>query len=155
MSSVKQDAPVRKRGSSLRLRGAPILESVVTGSMSLREPETARPATRRRRTGPYPAICSTRSVRDRSAPLSGLVVLALTRVLAGPYCTRLLAALCARVIKIERPGMGDEMRRAPLQLEPEREDQSTYFVRVNVGKESVGLDLAHPAAHAEIGRAHV
>src|SRR5262245_57150483 len=155
MSSVKHDVPVRKRGSSLRLRGAPILESVVMGSISLRELETASPTANRRRAGPYPTICYTRPVRDHSAPLSGLVVLDLTRVLAGPYCTRLLADLGARVIKIERPGMGDEMRRAPLQLEPQREDQSTYFVRVNVGKESVGLDLAHPAAHAEIGRAHV
>jgi CoA:oxalate CoA-transferase len=89
-------------------------------------------------------------VRDDAAPLSGLVVLDLTRVLAGPYCTRLLADLGARVIKIERPGLGDEMRRAPLQLEPDREDQSSYFVRCNAGKESVGLDLAHPDAQAVV-----
>jgi len=85
-------------------------------------------------------------VRDASSPLAGLVVLDLTRVLAGPYCTRLLADLGARVIKIERPGSGDEMRRAYLQLEDGRDDQSTYFVRCNVGKESVALDLAHPEA---------
>jgi CoA:oxalate CoA-transferase len=89
-------------------------------------------------------------VRDDSAPLSGLVVLDLTRVLAGPYCTRLLADLGARVIKIERPGWGDEMRRAVLQLEPDREDQSTYFVRCNAGKESVALDLAHPGARTVV-----
>jgi CoA:oxalate CoA-transferase len=89
-------------------------------------------------------------VRDDSAPLSDLVVLDLTRVLAGPYCTRLLADLGARVIKIERPGLGDEMRRAPLQLEPDREDQSSYFVRCNAGKESVALDLAHPDAQAVV-----
>jgi crotonobetainyl-CoA:carnitine CoA-transferase CaiB-like acyl-CoA transferase len=83
-------------------------------------------------------------VRDDSSPLAGVVVLDLTRVLAGPYCTRLLADLGARVIKIERPGGGDDMRRAPLQLEEAREDQSTYFVRCNAGKESVALDLAHP-----------
>jgi len=76
------------------------------------------------------------------------VVLDLTRVLAGPYCTRLLADLGARVIKIERPGLGDDMRRAPLLLESERDDQSTYFVRCNAGKESVALDLAHPDAQA-------
>jgi len=89
-------------------------------------------------------------VHNPLAPLSDLVVLDLTRVLAGPYCTRLLADLGARVIKIERPGFGDEMRRAPFQLEPDREDQSTYYVRCNAGKESVGLDLAHPAARAVV-----
>jgi CoA:oxalate CoA-transferase len=82
--------------------------------------------------------------------LDGLVVLDFTRVLAGPYCTRLLADLGARVIKIERPGEGDEMRRAHLQLEDGRDDQSTYYTRVNVGKESVALDLANPAARAVV-----
>ncbi len=91
-------------------------------------------------------LCYTASVRDDAAPLAGLVVLDLTRVLAGPYCTRLLADLGARVIKIERPGAGDEMRRGPIQLEEGRDDQSTYFVRCNAGKESVGLDLGHAAA---------
>ena len=93
-------------------------------------------------------LCYTASVRDDSAPLAGLVVLDLTRVLAGPYCTRLLADLGARVIKIERPGAGDEMRRGPIQLEEGRDDQSTYFVRCNAGKESVGLDLGHVAAQS-------
>ncbi|HEU5323755.1 MAG TPA: CoA transferase, partial [Methylomirabilota bacterium] len=68
-----------------------------------------------------------------------------SRVLAGPYCTRLLADLGARVIKVERPGEGDEMRRAHLQLEGEADGQSTYFIRLNAGKLSVGVDLAHPA----------
>ena len=78
--------------------------------------------------------------------LEGVTVLDFSRVLAGPYCTRLLADLGARVIKIERPGEGDEMRRAPVQLEPGRDDQSSYFTRVNAGKLSVGLDLNHPRA---------
>ena len=81
-----------------------------------------------------------------TALLEGLTVLDFTRVLAGPYCTRLLGDLGARVIKIERPGEGDEMRRGFLQLESERNDQATYFVRINAGKHSVGLDLAHPLA---------
>lgn len=89
-------------------------------------------------------------MRDDSAPLAGLVVLDLTRVLAGPYCTRLLADLGARVIKIERPGAGDEMRRGPIQIEDGRDDQSTYFVRCNAGKESVALDLGLPAARTVI-----
>jgi crotonobetainyl-CoA:carnitine CoA-transferase CaiB-like acyl-CoA transferase len=81
---------------------------------------------------------------DASLPLHGLVVVDLTRVLAGPYCTRLLGDLGARVIKIERPIEGDEMRRNPHQIEPGREDQSTYFARVNAGKESVAVDLSRP-----------
>jgi crotonobetainyl-CoA:carnitine CoA-transferase CaiB-like acyl-CoA transferase len=87
-------------------------------------------------------------VPDDSLLLDGLVVLDLTRVLAGPYCTRLLSDMGARVIKVERPGEGDETRRAPHQLDPDREDQSSYFARVNAGKESIALDLARPEAQA-------
>ncbi len=79
-------------------------------------------------------------------PLSGFTVLDFTRVLAGPYCTRMLADLGAQVIKIERPGEGDEIRFAPHQLDPERIDQSTYYVRVNAGKLSIAIDLAHADA---------
>ena len=79
-------------------------------------------------------------------PLSGFTVLDFTRVLAGPYCTRMLADLGAKVIKIERPGEGDEIRFAPYQLDPERVDRSTYYVRVNAGKLSVAIDLAHAEA---------
>jgi crotonobetainyl-CoA:carnitine CoA-transferase CaiB-like acyl-CoA transferase len=81
-------------------------------------------------------------------PLTGVTIVDLTRVLAGPYCTRLLADLGARVIKIERPGVGDDQRRSYLQLEPGRRDQSTYFVRVNAGKESIGVDLQRPEGQA-------
>jgi CoA:oxalate CoA-transferase len=80
------------------------------------------------------------------ALLDGLTVLDFTRVLAGPYCTRLLADLGARVIKVERPGDGDETRVFYLQLEEGRTDQSSYFVRFNAGKESVAIDLGHPQA---------
>jgi crotonobetainyl-CoA:carnitine CoA-transferase CaiB-like acyl-CoA transferase len=80
-----------------------------------------------------------------AAPLlDGITVLDFTRVLAGPYCTRLLADLGARVIKIERPGEGDDTRRGYVQLEEGRTDQATYFVRVNAGKLGVAVDLAHP-----------
>ena len=85
---------------------------------------------------------------DDALPLSDLVVLDLTRVLAGPYCTRLLADLGARVIKVERVGEGDETRRGPHQIDPARDDQSTYFARVNAGKESVALDLSRPEGRA-------
>jgi CoA:oxalate CoA-transferase len=83
-------------------------------------------------------------------PLVGVTILDLTRVLAGPYCTRLLCDLGARVIKIERPGGGDEMRHNYLQLEDGRGDQSTYFTRVNAGKESVGVDMSRPDGQAVI-----
>ena len=78
-------------------------------------------------------------------PLAGVTVLDFTRVLAGPYCTRLLADLGADVLKIERRE-GDDTRRGYVQLEPGREDQATYFVRINVGKRSVALDLTRPEA---------
>jgi len=80
------------------------------------------------------------------ALLDGLTVLDFTRVLAGPYCTRLLADLGARVVKIERPGEGDEIRYSVTQLEPGRTDQSSYFVRLNAGKSGIAIDLAHPQA---------
>jgi CoA:oxalate CoA-transferase len=75
-------------------------------------------------------------------PLSGLLVLDLTRVLAGPYCTMLLADLGARVIKIEMPDTGDDAR----QIGPFVEDgkggrTSAYFFSVNRNKESLALDL--------------
>jgi CoA:oxalate CoA-transferase len=81
--------------------------------------------------------------------LEGLVVLDFTRVLAGPHATRTLADLGARVIKIERPGEGDEMRRAPAPL-PGEGDQSTYFSRRNAGKESVAVNLSLPSGQAVI-----
>jgi CoA:oxalate CoA-transferase len=84
------------------------------------------------------------------APLADLTVLDFTRVLAGPYCTRLLADLGARVLKIERPDGGDDVRPGLVQLEEGRSDQSTYFVRINVGKLGVGLDLQHPEARAVV-----
>ena len=82
--------------------------------------------------------------------LAGVTVLDFTHVLAGPYCTRLLADLGARVIKVERPRGGDVTRLAPLQLEAGRDDQSSYFVRINAGKRSVAIDLGHPDARGVV-----
>jgi crotonobetainyl-CoA:carnitine CoA-transferase CaiB-like acyl-CoA transferase len=79
---------------------------------------------------------------DSSLPLAGIVIVDLTRVLAGPYCTRLLSDMGARVIKIERPVTGDDTRFVTHQIEPGRNDQSTYFNRVNAGKQSVAIDLS-------------
>ena len=71
-------------------------------------------------------------------PLDGLLVIDLTRVLAGPYCTLVLAEMGARVIKVERPGSGDDARG----VGPFIHDVSAYFMSLNRGKESIALDLA-------------
>ena len=70
-------------------------------------------------------------------PLSGITVLDLTRVLAGPFCTLILQDLGARVIKVEVPGLGDEARGTG----PFVDGHSTYFASINRGKESIALDL--------------
>ena len=70
-------------------------------------------------------------------PLDGLVVIDLTRVLAGPYCTLVLTELGARVIKVERPGHGDDAR----EVGPFLNGKSAYFMSLNRGKESIALDL--------------
>lgn len=71
------------------------------------------------------------------APLSGLRVLDLSRVLSGPYCTALLADLGAEVIKIETPGRGDDSRH----FGPFRGGASVYFALINRNKKSVALNL--------------
>ena len=91
-------------------------------------------------------MTSTTPAAPEEPLLAGVSVLDFTRVLAGPYCTRLLADLGARVIKVERPGEGDEIRYTAFQLEPGRVDQSSYFVRLNAGKQGIAVDLAHPQA---------
>lgn len=70
-------------------------------------------------------------------PLSGITIVDLTRVLAGPFCTLLLADLGARVIKVEQPGKGDDSRA----YGPFINGKSGYFVAQNRGKESIALDL--------------
>ena len=77
----------------------------------------------------------------QAGPLSGITIIDLSRILAGPYCTLLLAELGARVIKVEAPGTGDDAR----QYGPFKGGKSTYFASVNRGKESIVLDLKAPA----------
>ena len=107
-----------------------------------------------------------------TAPLEGIRVLDLSRVLAGPWCTQLLADLGADVCKIERPGEGDDTRAwgppyaqsdgehgsaGPAGAEPARE--SAYFLSANRGKRSVAVNFALPegarlvaqlAAHCDV-----
>jgi len=69
--------------------------------------------------------------------LQGVTVIDLSRVLAGPYCTMMLAELGADVIKIERPGTGDDSRA----IGPFLKERSAYFMSLNRGKKSIALDL--------------
>src|SRR5438874_4298103 len=77
---------------------------------------------------------------DPCAPLSGIRVLDASRVLAGPFCGQLLGDLGAEVIKIERPGQGDETRAwGP----PYAGDLSAYYLSCNRNKRAMTLDLSH------------
>jgi CoA:oxalate CoA-transferase len=88
-------------------------------------------------------------------PLSGVTVIDLSRVLAGPYCTMVLADLGARVIKVEAPVTGDDSRA----YGPFVNGKSAYFMSLNRGKESIALDLKADADRATfealLGRADV
>lgn len=77
----------------------------------------------------------------QDGPLSGVTIIDLTRVLAGPYCTMVLADLGARVIKVEVPGRGDDARH----IGPFVDGTSAYFMSLNRGKESIALDLKDAA----------
>ena len=79
-------------------------------------------------------------------PLSGITVLDLTRVLAGPFSTMILADLGARVIKVERPGRGDDTRQFAPPFVKDRDGnettESAYFLAANRNKESLTINLA-------------
>lgn len=68
----------------------------------------------------------------------GIRVLDFTRVLAGPYCTRLLADMGAEVIKVEQPGIGDDARHFPYYLD---QGDTGYYLQQNCGKKSISLDM--------------
>jgi crotonobetainyl-CoA:carnitine CoA-transferase CaiB-like acyl-CoA transferase len=82
-------------------------------------------------------------------PISNLKVIDLTEALAGPYCTMLLGDLGADVIKIERPGVGDQSRKWGAKLP---DGCSAYFCSTNRNKRSLALDLKQPAAQEVMGR---
>ena len=81
-------------------------------------------------------------------PLDGITVVALEQVIAGPFATRQLAELGARVIKIERPGSGDSARAYDTTVK----GLSSHFVWVNRSKESLTLDVKHPQAKKILAR---
>ena len=82
-------------------------------------------------------------------PLAGIRVLDLSRVLAGPWCTQLLADLGAEVIKIERPGTGDDTRHwGPPWHGEGKERVAAYFLSANRGKKSAAIDFAKPEGAA-------
>ncbi len=83
---------------------------------------------------------------NRSKALDGLKVLDLTRVLAGPVCTMLLADMGAEVIKLEVPGTGDDSRGFP----PFKKGESTYFINNNRNKKSIVLNLKDPSDHRKL-----
>ena len=78
-------------------------------------------------------------------PLAGIRVLDLTRVLAGPFATSLLADLGADVIKVERPGDGDETRH----IAPLRDGESHYFLTINRNKRGIVVDIKQPDGRQE------
>ena len=87
------------------------------------------------------------------APLAGIRVLDLSRVLAGPWCTQLLADLGADVIKIERPGAGDDTRHwGPPWHERDAERVAAYFLSANRGKKSAAIDFATEEGAALVRR---
>ncbi|MDQ6918247.1 MAG: CoA transferase [Candidatus Dormibacteraeota bacterium] len=79
-------------------------------------------------------------------PLEGLRVLDLTRVLVGPFASMLLGDLGAEVIKVERPGEGDETRH----VEPLKDGESHYFLAVNRNKLGIAVDMKQPAGREVI-----
>ena len=95
-----------------------------------------------------PAEPDPRRPLDTTSALAGVRVLDLSRVLAGPWCSQLLADLGADVVKVERPGNGDDTRAwGPPWLEREDGSQraeSAYFLSANRNKRSLTVDLAQP-----------
>ncbi len=81
-------------------------------------------------------------------PLDGIRVVDLSRVLAGPYCSLLLADMGAEVVKVEEPGRGDDTRAWP----PFQGGEATYFMSVNRGKKSLTLNMKHAEGTAILRR---
>jgi len=112
---------------------------------------TSTPSLARRRC--LASVSSSAASPGKIAPLEGIRVLDMTRVLAGPYCTQILGDLGAEVIKIEHPTRGDDTRawgppfakyKAGATAKGGGAGESAYFIGVNRNKKSVGLSFQHP-----------
>ncbi|MEM7031792.1 MAG: CaiB/BaiF CoA-transferase family protein, partial [Chloroflexota bacterium] len=84
-----------------------------------------------------------------TGPLSGITVIDQTQALAGPYCSMMLGDLGATIIKIERPGVGDQSRSGG---PPFLEGESSYYLAVNRNKRSITLNIAKPEGQAVLHR---
>jgi len=95
---------------------------------------------------------NTSNSKKSARPLAGLRVLDMSRILAGPWCGQVLADLGAEVIKVERPGKGDDTRAwgPPFLKDPDGKDtsESAYYLCANRGKQSVTLDIAKAEGQA-------
>ncbi|MBT3239018.1 MAG: CoA transferase [Rhodospirillaceae bacterium] len=93
---------------------------------------------------------------QNTGPLHGLRILDLTRILAGPTATQVLGDLGADVIKVERPGAGDDTRKwgPPYATDAQGADttESAYYLAANRNKRSVAIDIAHPDGQALVRR---
>lgn len=97
----------------------------------------------------FPVVARSMSSMPLNLPLNGVKVIDLTRVLAGPYCTQILADLGAEVIKLEHPVNGDDTRAwgppyAPYTSSHEGPGESAYFLSVNRNKKSLGINFKSP-----------
>src|SRR5687768_2177358 len=119
-------------------------------SVPHQEQERPRHLSRRLRRGSQPERgFAGRPEMTAEGALTGLRVIDLSRVLAGPLCTQTLGDLGAEVIKVERPGAGDDTRNwGPPYAGP----LSAYFIGVNRNKRSLALDLSRPEGRAVLDR---
>ncbi|HEV2043262.1 MAG TPA: CoA transferase, partial [Sphingomicrobium sp.] len=86
-------------------------------------------------------------------PLAGIRVLDLSRVLAGPWATQVMADLGAEVIKVEQPGQGDDTRHwGPPWLDSGDERVAAYYLAANRGKRSVAVDFSKPEGAALVAK---
>src|SRR6058998_850179 len=88
------------------------------------------------------------NMTEKSRPLDGITVVSLEHAIAAPFCTRQLADLGARVIKIERPGSGDFARGYDERVR----GLASHFVWSNRSKESLTLDVKHPEAQQVLAK---